>query len=125
VATDLPANECPVALEDRLRPLGLTAAIKNDVLVVECTNGLRCEYSARYFVPVLFPGLEHAAISARLIELGRAEVRIGGQCYPVTSNLRMDIDLPASESPPPVSRAHQRDPSLPPAAGRRRAIRHP
>jgi hypothetical protein len=97
VPTVVPAKVYPATLEDRLRPLGLSAAMENDVLVVKSTNGLRCEYSARYFVPVAFPGLEGVTISARLITPGCAEVRIGGECYSVTSSWTPDIDLPASE----------------------------
>ena len=83
----------PATLDDHLSAFGLTAGMEDGVVVVKCANGLRCEYSARYFVSVVFPGLEHAGISARLIEPGRGEVRIGGQCYPVTSSVMMGIDL--------------------------------
>jgi len=96
VATDMPtdlANSTPQAtLEDHLRAFGLTAVMEDGVVVVNCANGMHCKYSARYFVPVVFPGLENAGISARLIEPGRGEVRVGGQCYPVTSTVMMPID---------------------------------
>jgi hypothetical protein len=94
--TDLTANGCPATLEDLLRPLGLTVSMKTDVVAVEYLNGLRCEDSARYFVPVLFPGLGGPAIAARLIKPGCGEIRIGGQCYPVTSSQTMNIDLEPS-----------------------------
>ena len=96
--TDVAPNPPALTLEDHLRPFGLTVAMEDGVIVAKCANGMHCEYSARYFVPVVFPGLEHAAISARLIEPGRGEVRVGGQCYSVTSTVMMSIDL---ESLPP------------------------
>ncbi|MEI8152177.1 MAG: hypothetical protein WCG92_11325 [Hyphomicrobiales bacterium] len=104
VEADVPsasAESTPaVTLEDHLSAFGLTAGMEDGVVVVKSANGLRCEYSARYFVPVAFPGLEHAGISARLIEPGHGEVRIAGQCYTVTSTVMMGIDL---EAQPPLA----------------------
>jgi hypothetical protein len=80
------ADSCQETLEERLRPFGLTACIKNEILVLKTTSGMSCTYSARYFVPVLFPGIvEPGTIDARLVQLGSAELRINGRVFPVTN----------------------------------------
>jgi hypothetical protein len=101
IPPDLAKSTPSATLDDHLRAFGLTAGMEDGVVVVKCTNGMHCKYNARYFVPVVFPGLEQATISARLIEPGRGEVRIGAQCYPVTIAV-MDIDV---EPAPPGAAA--------------------
>jgi hypothetical protein len=78
-------------LDDILSPFGLSASMQDDGILLKSTTGLHCIYSARGFVPVVFPGMDPNAVAARLVKPGVGELRVNGQCYPVTEML-LDID---------------------------------
>lgn len=89
------AAERGLTLEDRLSPFGLTVSLQDDGagLLMESTTGVRCIYSGRAWVPLVFPGVPYNSIYARLASLGCGEVRISGQVFPVTNaGMILDVD---------------------------------
>jgi hypothetical protein len=62
-----------VAGPDTLTQLGLTAAVKNNILVI-VGHGCRLTISTRRFRPISFPDLD--GVEARLVSLGQAEIVI-------------------------------------------------